>query len=236
MYNLSVYMNERGEHCWPSITQQARDCSLNERSIYRSLNEAVQHGFLDKTQVQINGRLHNNYHAKYPLSMTPVSDTSMTYSQTLSESHPTPGTGSGDPCQKVQGNSSINTSSNSSKKEKEKETKKKKKNPSEAEEIYELYPRKVGHKTAISKIEEALKSISFEELKKAVIEYRDSPHVRKKLQKVKTKEFIPEIPHPDTWFNQERWLDDRSAWGYDAQNSSTYDENPFPHDAEGVIR
>lgn len=84
----------------------------------------------------------------------------------------------------------------------------KKKEPSPhplAESLYQLYPRKIGKKAALDAITRALNKADYETLKAAVVEYANSPYV-----KSTPKQFLP---HPSTWFNQERWLDDREEWG-----------------------
>jgi hypothetical protein len=71
-------------------------------------------------------------------------------------------------------------------------------------EIYEAYPRKVGRPAAMRSIAKAIK-------KHAAI------HVLER-----TREFakgwpkgcdMGYCPHPGTWFNQERYMDDPSTWG-----------------------
>lgn len=73
---------------------------------------------------------------------------------------------------------------------------------SQCEEIYSLYPKKVGKGVAIKSIQKALTKISFEDLSRIVSIY---------CAKIawKEKQFIPS---PSTWFNQERWEDDQSEW------------------------
>jgi hypothetical protein len=64
-------------------------------------------------------------------------------------------------------------------------------------EIYNIYPRKIGGAKAIESITKALTKISYEELREKVKTYAEQ-----------SKETEPQfIPHPSTWFNQERWLD-----------------------------
>jgi uncharacterized protein YdaU (DUF1376 family) len=69
------------------------------------------------------------------------------------------------------------------------------------EEIYDLYPLKVGKKAGIDAIMKALKKTSKEVLIEAVTAYAAA----KKIDPSFTA-------NPATWFNQERWLDDRAAW------------------------
>jgi hypothetical protein len=64
-----------------------------------------------------------------------------------------------------------------------------------------LYPLKVGKKAGIDAIMKALKKTSKEVLIEAVSAYAAA----KKIDPSFTA-------NPATWFNQERWLDDRTAW------------------------
>lgn len=74
-------------------------------------------------------------------------------------------------------------------------------NGTDAESIYAAYPKKVGRPTAIKAIEKALSKFSAPILLE------------------KTKSFaaaragnLEFVPHPATWFNQERFNDDPSTW------------------------
>ena len=77
-----------------------------------------------------------------------------------------------------------------------------------AEEIYKLYPRKVGKPIALKKIEKAIKEVGFDELKKRVLAYAGA-----------TSRWDEEdrrfIPYPATWFNQGRYDDDPREWERD---------------------
>ena len=76
---------------------------------------------------------------------------------------------------------------------------------SQAQEIYSLYPKKVGRPKAIAAILKALRSEPFEDLRTATSRYAAA-----------WKDALPEerqfCPHPATWFNQERYLDDPTTW------------------------
>ena len=71
-----------------------------------------------------------------------------------------------------------------------------------AEEIYNLYPRKVSKKMALIAIEKALKKYDAEFIKNKTMMYAE-------LSSWKSKEYIP---HPSTWFNQERFNDNPEEW------------------------
>lgn len=74
---------------------------------------------------------------------------------------------------------------------------------SRIENIYDLYPKKVGRGAALKSIEKALRKIASAELEVAVIKYAESV-------RGKDKQFIP---NPATWFNQERWMDEHETDG-----------------------
>jgi hypothetical protein len=95
----------------------------------------------------------------------------------------------------------------------------------DAAEIYERYPLKVGKASAIKAIKKALAKATKEQLLEAVTDYA----------KIRGK--APYTPHPSTWFNQERWLDDRANWNPNSNNQSAaanrYDEAIDMSEVEG---
>jgi len=85
------------------------------------------------------------------------------------------------------------------------------KHAARAAEIYKLYPRKIARKPAIRAIIKALEKEDVVLLLTAVQAYADavaqwSPGARY------TRDGVDTVPHASTWFNQERWLDDRREW------------------------
>lgn len=68
LLNLSLYMNEVGQSCFPSIDQQAEDTGLNRATVMRHLQKAVEAGFLVKRLHGYRGRKwgRNEYEARYP--------------------------------------------------------------------------------------------------------------------------------------------------------------------------
>lgn len=90
---------------------------------------------------------------------------------------------------------------------------------SDAEEIYNLYPLKVGKKVGIDAIKKALKKTSKAVLIEAVTAYAEA----KKLDPNFTA-------NPATWFNQERWLDDRSAWLPKENKQMSFGVKPLSRD------
>lgn len=73
------------------------------------------------------------------------------------------------------------------------------------EQIYSLYPRRVGSGAARRAIKKAIGKVGPETLLRAVKEYAKSVSKWHPDQ-------LKYVPHPSTWFNQERWDDDRSSW------------------------
>jgi len=57
LFNLSVYMNEHGNGCYPTIERQAKDTGLTERSIITHLQKAVKAGFISVHKTKIQGNI-----------------------------------------------------------------------------------------------------------------------------------------------------------------------------------
>lgn len=85
-----------------------------------------------------------------------------------------------------------------------------------AEAIYEIYPKKVGKPAAIKAIKSALKDKPFEELLKLTSEYN----------KARQGSDHKYTPHPSTFYNQQRYNDDKGTWRHSEQshhgNQGTY--------------
>lgn len=73
LFNLSVYMNDAGEGCYPSTQKQAEDTGLSERSICTHLDLAEQHGFISVKKHGYGGQkwARNEYFAQYPKGTEP---------------------------------------------------------------------------------------------------------------------------------------------------------------------
>ena len=74
--------------------------------------------------------------------------------------------------------------------------------PEVAQEIYDLYPLKVGKPKAITAILKALKKVSVDYLKERTVVFAKARNGDTAF-----------CPHPTTWFNQERYNDNPSTWG-----------------------
>ena len=72
---------------------------------------------------------------------------------------------------------------------------------SQAEQLYVAYPRKEAKAKALKAINTALKRETFKVLLEAVQAFAMSPKASSEY-----------CPHPATWFNEERWKDDRKEW------------------------
>lgn len=66
--------------------------------------------------------------------------------------------------------------------------------------IYQAYPRKVGKLAALKAIEKALKSSDHQTILASVNRFAEQ------VKAERTEERF--IPHPSTWFNQGRWMDE----------------------------
>ena len=72
-------------------------------------------------------------------------------------------------------------------------------------DIYQAYPRKVGPAAAMKAIEKACKLIDPKELLQAVRDYEAATSQWPEADR-------DYIPMPTTWFNQQRWMEDRKEW------------------------
>lgn len=76
-----------------------------------------------------------------------------------------------------------------------------------AELIYASYPHKVGRPVALKAIRKALRNFTFAFLLERTQAYAKLRNGDKSF-----------MPHPATWFNQERFNDDPSTWGRSTDN------------------
>ena len=68
LFNLSIYMNDHGQSCYPTIDQQTKDTGLCNKSIIRSIATAEKAGFLVKKKHGFSGQkwANNEYEATFP--------------------------------------------------------------------------------------------------------------------------------------------------------------------------
>ena len=69
LLNLSIYMNDRGEGCFPSIEKQMNDTGLSNKTICKHIDIACEAGFLCKNKHGYGGQkwARNEYRALMPL-------------------------------------------------------------------------------------------------------------------------------------------------------------------------
>ena len=88
-----------------------------------------------------------------------------------------------------------------------------------AEQIYALYPRKVARAAALKAIGHALRRHSGDSLVTAVTAYAAAVAEYSAAE----RQFVP---HPASWFNGDRFLDDPAQWRRDAGKISTPETAP----------
>ena len=68
MFNLSCYMNDTGEGCYPSTKRQASDTGLSERAVCTHISKAKEYGLIEVVRHGFGGQKwsRNEYMAKYP--------------------------------------------------------------------------------------------------------------------------------------------------------------------------
>lgn len=81
-----------------------------------------------------------------------------------------------------------------------------------ADEIYEAYPRKEGRGAAIQAIVKQLKAHDAEMMLAKTKEYAAAVAQWGRLYRYNQTTNQDMVPHPSTWFNQERFLDDPTNW------------------------
>lgn len=81
----------------------------------------------------------------------------------------------------------------------------------QAVDIYDAYPRKVGRAAALKAIEKAMHKVPSDTLLQAVRDYAAAVKTWAPTARY-TAAGVDTVPHAATWFNQERWTDDRSEW------------------------
>lgn len=88
------------------------------------------------------------------------------------------------------------------------------------EEIYAAYPRKVGRAAALQSIKKAMEKVRDPaKLYSAVLDYASAVKTWAPTTRF-TANGTDTVPHPTTWFNQERWTDDRSEWQRGGQKAN----------------
>ena len=91
----------------------------------------------------------------------------------------------------------------------------------EAEQIYNIYPRRIAKRKSLLAISRCIKQFGFEIVMNGTKVFADAW--------AKAGREINFCPHASTWFNQERFNDDPKAWGLDGRQSL---QRPGPTFAE----
>jgi hypothetical protein len=79
------------------------------------------------------------------------------------------------------------------------------------EEVFKIYPRRVGKKAAINRIREAMHDHGYELILEKTKAYA----------KAREGQPIEFTPHPATWFNQGRYLDEPDTWAVTGSQSGS---------------
>jgi hypothetical protein len=80
-----------------------------------------------------------------------------------------------------------------------------------AEAIYALYPKKVGRLAALKAIDKALRTSGLTELEMQGKVRDFAKAIQQRLKQDPTYS-LTFVPHPATWFNQGRYMDDPAEW------------------------
>lgn len=106
---------------------------------------------------------------------------------------------------------------------------------SQIEAIYQAYPKHVGHGAAVKAIEKALARIAADPTRNGepAAFLLDRVTVYATARAGQDPQFTP---HPATWFNQERYLDDPEQWKETDHGKYRADQNPSRSRNEGNFR
>ena len=213
-------MSNDGGECFPSIGHVTDRCNLDDRTVRSWIAWMTAKGVLSKSPNYIRGRQTSNTYQFNVAGLRVEPSRKWGGSHPVGGSHPAGGTGvpssgrDGGPIQWE----AINH----------------KKEPSEepssdgltatlrAEAIYSKYPRKVGKPVALSAIKKAAIKVhltvdgvetdvaAFAWLLDKTTQFQKATETWKESDR-------KYIPHPATWFNQERYNDDPSTWSRDSK-------------------
>jgi hypothetical protein len=99
-----------------------------------------------------------------------------------------------------------------------------------AEAIYQAYPRKEGKKAALKAIANALKPHDGVKVSAAFLLKMTTTYAAAVAQwspaKRYTRDGTDTVPHPTTWFNQGRYLDDPTNWQAKAARTASATDKP----------
>ena len=193
LMNLANTTNHQTGMCRPRIKVIAREVEASETAVKMALKTLVEKGYLKVIpRFADNQQLANDY--KLLMEEGGSADEGV-------GREPTQGGSPGDPGwvgRRLPYNQEIEPGSRTTSLSAE--------TADRVQKLYEAYPYKVAKGAALKAIEKALKKKPFEELMEAVKEFAAATA---EWPEDKRREFIP---MPSSWFNQERWEDDRASW------------------------
>lgn len=187
---LAFRANDEGV-AWPSQDSLAKDCRCSRRGVQRMLDALIAEGEIELVKAGGNGA---GDHAIYKLptySEGGLIDLLTTFGKG------DPGANKGDPGAKKGRKLSVQSVP-------EPNTTVRTKGDTDpvVVNIYEAYPKKVGRPAALKAIANACRSIDADQLLELTAAYAKSV----------AGADLQFIPHPATWFNQERYNDDPKTW------------------------
>jgi hypothetical protein len=90
-----------------------------------------------------------------------------------------------------------------------------------ADELYRLYPRHVGPRVAKAAIERAIRRVQQNGVVDPIQWLKDRVNAYAEAARTMDRQYIP---HPSTWFNQDRFDDDPEEWGVSSVAKSEDDQ------------
>ena len=185
---LADHANDEGV-CWPSVGTLAKKCRVSKRQCQRLLEKLREDGEIEAQQRPGSSDIfliNEKYQECRRGDIDVMGGVTPTSPRTIRE-----------PSRDI--SPSIISPSPVSKK-------------GEVQSLYEAYPRKQGAAASTKAIVGALKKEKFETLLAAVTEYAACVRSWTKEERHGKDGRSDFCPLASTWFNQERWRDDRSGW------------------------
>lgn len=187
LFNLSVYMNEIGESCFPTVEQQTKDTGLGKTTIHKHLKLACDAGFILKTKHGFGGQqwANNEYKALMPSHNGSAPDEPPS-EKVVREVNQGSSARAPKVVHQVNTNTPVNTPKNTSIELQQ-----------EFIEFWKLYPNKKAKGGAEKSFYKARKSgVSQEDIMQGLQNYIDN------------KPGFQNYKHPTTWLNQGCWADE----------------------------
>jgi hypothetical protein len=186
MVALADYCNDEG-YCWPSQTSLAKRIRGTERGVIRMLDDLIAEGELEIHRKGGNGRGDTTIYLLARYSDGGVCTTFHYIGPGAKKDDPEAIKGATSPGKGAVERKNHHSTVSDGK---------------PVVNIYDAYPRKIGRPAALKAIAKALKKIDPAKLLELTQAYA-------KAVVGSDPQFIP---HPATWFNQERFNDDPATW------------------------